>query len=215
VILKEKLVVCNWKEYGTKTELQEYIRQLEACGSSSSTSLILAVPAPLIHSGIEAAAKLYLAAQTVDYTSGTGRVTGRCLNSIGCKYSLCGHSELGGVDKRAQILECINNQITPIVLIEGEPDFFNNHLPGCIWVYEPSYSIGSGLLPKLEEIEKVISTIKATDGEANVLYGGSVTSENLEYLLRAKDLDGFCIGGASRKVEEMVRILDLLSSTNK
>jgi len=204
---KNKLVICNWKEYGDKVELMNYINQLSCRADLNKIRIVIAPPAPLLSVPIQ----IPLAAQHIDHSNGTARIRGNLLRSLGCKYTLCGHSEVGCIDKIAQIQECIKSDILPIVFVENEQDFRANYLPGCIWVYEPRTSIGTGILPEIEEINAMVAIIKeVSDHQALVLYGGSVTSENLPYLLKSQDLDGFCIGKASRDIEEMLKILTIL-----
>jgi len=40
-----------------------------------------------------------------------------------------------------------------------------------------------------------------------ILYGGSVTPENVAELIQQKDVDGFLVGGASLKVDSFVEII--------
>ena len=44
--------------------------------------------------------------------------------------------------------------------------------------------------------------------EICIIYGGSVTPENVDSLMACKDVDGALVGGASLKVESFVRIVE-------
>ncbi len=69
--------------------------------------------------------------------------------------------------------------------------------------YEPVWAIGSGLTPSLREIEEVHSAIRGAltgldpHGAAPILYGGSVKPDNAVSILRAVEVGGALVGGAS------------------
>jgi triosephosphate isomerase len=43
--------------------------------------------------------------------------------------------------------------------------------------------------------------------EIRILYGGSVTPDNIGSLMACKDVDGALVGGASLKVENFIKIV--------
>ena len=71
--------------------------------------------------------------------------------------------------------------------------------------YEPVWAIGTGRTPTTADVATMHGTIRATlralvGDEADrmrLLYGGSVTGDNAAELLRAGDVDGALVGGAS------------------
>lgn len=81
--------------------------------------------------------------------------------------------------------------------------------------YEPVWAIGTGLTPTLEQIEEVHVAIRATlvevFGEAGkippILYGGSVKSSNAAEILKAKEVGGALVGGASLKAADFLGIV--------
>ena len=46
--------------------------------------------------------------------------------------------------------------------------------------------------------------------ECKVVYGGSVNLENIEFLNQIEEIDGYLIGGASLKIEELAKIVEIL-----
>jgi len=52
---------------------------------------------------------------------------------------------------------------------------------------------------------KILYSNKAD--EMRIIYGGSVTPENIDVLMACKDVDGALVGGASLKVESFTRIV--------
>ncbi|OYX87434.1 MAG: triose-phosphate isomerase [Azorhizobium sp. 32-67-21] len=80
--------------------------------------------------------------------------------------------------------------------------------------YEPVWAIGTGLVPTIADVEEMHATIRATlaermgaDAQAvRILYGGSVKPDNAATLLKASDVDGALIGGASLKASDFLAI---------
>jgi triosephosphate isomerase len=81
--------------------------------------------------------------------------------------------------------------------------------------YEPIWAIGSGSAATPEQAQEVASELRKTLatklGEdrakaTRILYGGSVTSDNVAGFMRVEDIDGVLVGGASLDVEEFARI---------
>lgn len=84
--------------------------------------------------------------------------------------------------------------------------------------YEPVWAIGTGLTPTTAEIEEVHRAIRATlvemFGEAGravpILYGGSVKPGNAAEILRAAEVGGALVGGASLKADDFLGIIRAL-----
>ena len=81
--------------------------------------------------------------------------------------------------------------------------------------YEPVWAIGSGLVPDIGDIEAVHVAVRQAlvdmlgiDGEgAPILYGGSVKSDNVVQILRAREVGGALVGGASLKATAFAPII--------
>jgi triosephosphate isomerase len=84
--------------------------------------------------------------------------------------------------------------------------------------YEPVWAIGTGLTPTLAEIEEMHVAIRATlrelfgaDGDGPpILYGGSVKPGNAAEILRATEVGGALVGGASLKAADFLGIINAL-----
>ena len=81
--------------------------------------------------------------------------------------------------------------------------------------YEPVWAIGTGLsaTPKIAQdvhaaIRKWIAKQYGTDvaNKIRILYGGSVTPETVDELMRCPDIDGCLVGGASLTSKSFARI---------
>jgi triosephosphate isomerase len=81
--------------------------------------------------------------------------------------------------------------------------------------YEPIWAIGTGKTATPEQAQEVHAYIRERlnilyGNKANsfcIIYGGSVTPENIDSLMARKDVDGALVGGASLKVESFIRIV--------
>ncbi len=79
-------------------------------------------------------------------------------------------------------------------------------VPGVVIAYEPLWAIGTGQASTPEDAQDACQWIREVvgrcadleaAGQVRVQYGGSVTEDNTEALLRCPDVDGALVGGAS------------------
>lgn len=86
-----------------------------------------------------------------------------------------------------------------------------------IIAYEPVWAISDGIhpstIPSNDEIELVALYIKKLVKDkfnltAIVLYGGSVNPKNIDMLNQVQSIDGYLIGGASKKADEFLQIIE-------
>jgi triosephosphate isomerase (TIM) len=139
-------------------------------------------------------------------------------------------------DINEKLKQLINNKISPILCIGEDEESFknqntinilekqlsnildlikNNNIKQNIYIaYEPIWSIGSGNIATLDHLENVfawlykkIQTLK--NNHINLLYGGSVNSQNASNLKKITNLDGFLIGKASLDFQEFKKIVEL------
>jgi len=209
----------------------------------SNKQLIIAPPSPFIASLGERFPKLQLCAQDLSIFDEdgpyTGEISAKILASCGAKYSLIGHSERReyfdetNVTIGKKVQNAIKHNITPIICIGeslecrqagGFKDLLSyqiissvptNPIPKeLIIAYEPLWSIGTGLVPSLDQIAEVFELIlghphlKRLAKACRLVYGGSVNSKNYQNLLSIKDIGGLLIGSASLKEEEITKILN-------
>ena len=167
----------------------------------------------------------------------TGSISPMMLKSIGSKYVIIGHSEnrsTGETDFQIKnkinssmksglnIIFCIGetlqqrkkkltNKILKNQILKGLPKI--KKLNKILIAYEPVWSIGTGIIPKLSELEKNITFIKnllknnIKIKNSKVLYGGSVNPKNVKNLASIKNIDGFLVGGASQKAKNFIDIV--------
>ena len=173
-----------------------------------------------------------------EYVKGnyTGQTSIETLKSLGVKYCLLGHSEkkkylnesYESIVKKIELCKTAN--ITPIYIIgESEEEkgnrkeiiesqitnVFNNlhcDLKNIVICYEPVWSISKDA-PSSEYITDMIDTIKEIildyyGEKAKVLYGGGVSLDNIDELIKIKSIDGFLIGNASLNADKVKYIYD-------
>ena len=81
--------------------------------------------------------------------------------------------------------------------------------------YEPIWAIGTGQNATPDEAEFVHATIREIAGKIlggiadrmRIVYGGSVTEDNIAELMAEPDIDGALVGGASLRVDAMTSIV--------
>ncbi len=78
-----------------------------------------------------------------------------------------------------------------------------------IIAYEPVWSIGTGIIPKSDDLIKSVNFIKSKFGSKSpkILYGGSVNNQNISQLKNISTIDGFLIGGASQDPKKFIDII--------
>lgn len=89
-----------------------------------------------------------------------------------------------------------------------------------IIAYEPVWAIGTGLAADGATAEEATALIRATVREiagavaddVRILYGGSVTPENIAEYLGQADIDGGLIGGASLKADSFAALVAAAAS---
>ena len=166
----------------------------------------------------------------------TGENSATIIKSCGVNYSIIGHSERRTNQResnsivRKKIENCIEAGIVPIVCI-GETlesrqnknfkefliEQINSSIPSnadnLIIAYEPVWAIGSGIAPKPEEIYEIVELIKKSARvelvakNAQLVYGGSVSSKNFAEIITVPGLSGVLMGSASLDESEMSSIL--------
>ena len=173
----------------------------------------------------------------VDNGPFTGQLSANILKNSGANYVIIGHSEKRLIDEdfktikekinvalknKLKVIFCIGENLSQkkrglsskilkkqiLSSLEKKINFNN-----LIIAYEPVWSIGTGIVPSNNYLNKVYVDLKNfLKKKYNVnspimLYGGSVTKDNVATLGDISLISGFLIGGASLKAKSFIKII--------
>ena len=221
----------------TLNSLEKVIKFLKTFKKSNKTKIIYCPPSTLIHSMSKRIinSKIQVGAQncheSLTYGASTGSINPIMLKNVGAKYVILGHSEnrvSGETDKLInakiksatksglKVIFCIGETLgqkrkkkTKKILLKQITLGLQKvqKRKNIIIAYEPVWSIGTGVLPKPDDLFSTINFIKKKVRNIKVLYGGSVNPKNINELKLIKNIDGFLIGGASQDAKKFIDII--------
>lgn len=169
----------------------------------------------------------------------TGEISGTMLKEIGCKYVIIGHSERRLYFHETEeiinkkIISALNQRLIPIlcigettkqrkekktkhVIINQLKNAFRNikEIEEIVIAYEPIWAIGTGKNATPEDAEEVHNFIhsfmnRISVRKLSIVYGGSVTPENVTSLISQPHIDGVLIGGASLDITKFSKIIQI------
>lgn len=219
--MDKKLIVANWKSHKNEAESIAFLKELSlVLGQVSQKYEIVVLPQYTALAGVkkyiqENDLSVSVGVQTVSsFGDGayTGEVSARHASEF-AKYALLNHSERRKYNRETdedlnrKIEQCKTSGIIPMVCIQDETSFVPDG-SGFI-VYEPPSAIstfGIGKPETAQNIERVLGALKGRTS-ARVLYGGSVTSNNISRYLLIESLSGFLLGAASLEVSSFAKLL--------
>ena len=167
------------------------------------------------------------------YGPHTGFINARMLKNIGANYVIIGHSEnrekgesnrlinlkiKNAIKAKLKVIFCIGETLkekrqkkTRQILskqIKLGLDKIKNK-SNIFIAYEPVWAIGTGMIPKTEDLLKTIKFIKSKfkSKSPKILYGGSVNPNNIKNLKKINIIDGFLVGGASQNSKKFIDII--------
>ena len=221
----------------TLNSLNKVIKFLKIFKKSNKTKIIYCPPSTLIRSMCKKIinSKIQVGAQncheSLTYGASTGSINPIMLKNVGAKYVILGHSEnrvSGETDKiintkiksatkaGLKVIFCIGEKldqkrkkITKKILSKQITLGLQkvNKKKNILIAYEPVWSIGTGTIPKTDDLFGTINFIKKKIRNIKVLYGGSVNPKNINELKLIKNIDGFLIGGASQDPKKFIDII--------
>jgi|TARA_B110000211_G_scaffold27757_1_gene28232 triosephosphate isomerase len=173
-----------------------------------------------------------------NFGANTGAISSLMIKSVGAQYVIVGHSDNrseGDTDimLKNKVENSLRNKLKVVFCIgENASDKSNNktfeilenqiknaldkkfNLKDIIVAYEPVWSIGTGQIPKTDDllkttifIKKVLKNIFSKKKMPIVLYGGSVDGKNISQFKKLNEIDGFLIGGASKSDQNFIDII--------
>ena len=167
----------------------------------------------------------------------TGQLSAKMIKESGANYVIVGHSEKRLLDEdyktiKKKIRIAIENKLKVIFCI-GENLFQKKknlsfkilkkqilnsidkkiNFDNLIIAYEPIWSIGTGIVPSNNYLDQIYTKLKKflrkkyKVNSPILIYGGSVTPDNVVTLGENSLISGFLIGGASLKSKSFIEII--------
>lgn len=163
----------------------------------------------------------------------TGEISALMLKEMGVTYAIIGHSERRtyhhetnkDINEKAKI--ALENGICPIICVgetleeyeaKKSKKVVETQVKECtkgldvtkvVIAYEPVWAIGTGKTATNDYAQQMCAVIrKLTSDKTLIQYGGSVTPESIEELLKQPDVDGALVGGASLKVDSFIKLIE-------
>jgi len=219
--MKKLFLIANWKSYKTTPEALRWLQTIndsQLTIDSNNKEAVVCPPFTLL-AQMNWFIKtnnlpIKLGAQDISpFGEGayTGEVNGKQIKEI-ADYAIIGHSERRNnfsesdelLDKKVQM--ALQSGLTSVFCIQNE----KTPVPQGVTVvaYEPVFAIGSGQPDTPESANRVAETVKREHQIPSVLYGGSVTGENVHDFTQMPSIDGVLVGGASLDAKKFMRIIE-------
>ncbi len=207
--MKKLLIVANWKSNKTVSQAKEWLEglQIEDLGIKNKEVIICApfTLLPFLRSYfLHPTSDIQLGGQDVSpFFEGayTGAVNGKQLKEF-ADYVIIGHSErrehFHETDEELEqkVQQALAFGLTPVFCVQGVETPIPDGV--AIVAYEPLSAIGTGNPDTPENAQEVARVIKEKHRMVHaVLYGGSVTPENVNSFTQMEHIDGVLVGGAS------------------
>lgn len=205
-------VIANWKSNKNIAEALDWVAKVGPSIPKRENLKVVICPTFSTLSEIKKTASgfpLLLGAQDLS-PFGAGAYTGEEAASLLkdlIDLAILGHSErkknFNETDEMVakKVNQSLENNIIPLVCVQGE----DTPVPaGCKLVaYEPIFAIGTGNPDTPQNANDVALSFAGLE----VLYGGSVTSENVKEFVIQENISGVLVGNASLDAEEFVKII--------
>lgn len=215
-------LVINFKENLDFKEYQIYVQKLLAYFETNTINLnlILCPAYPFLeffNNSFKAIDRIYIGAQDVSANikgSHTGEVSATHLAGL-VSYCIVNHSEtldssdILGSGLKDQISNLKKVGIKPIVCLKkfDSTVFSLNLSEGELLAYEDPEHIGGGGPSSTVAIQEFCDSFEA---KYSILYGGSVSADNIVSLGKLDCISGFLIGSYTVEVDNLINILNIL-----
>lgn len=227
--MKNIIVLGNWKSNKTRAEAKAWIEGFSPKLSMVPQNIIFIICPAFHHLDLFLSSGFtqYLGVQDVSsYTIGayTGEIAASMLKGV-ARYVIVGHSErrkyLGETDEIVceKVKQCLAVGIVPVVCVsdvlevqklkELVPDFVTR---GGMLLYEPLFAVGSGQAQSPEDANNAAHKFVNAMNSVKILYGGSVSPDNVDGYTKQEFLAGVGVGGASLDPEKFYNLILKASS---
>ncbi len=225
-----RYLVGNWKSYHTISQTHLWLSEFsQAKYPRSNLTAVVCVPftnlaeANRLINGLNL--PLITGAQNVsEQTEGrhTGEITATMLTEL-TRFCLVGHSERRrqfaetSISVAQKVKRLLEVSLIPIICVdkpyleEQIKELLHLQLPlsTCIFAYEPVSAIGTGKAEEPDAAEIIAGKISfLTESQCPILYGGSVSPENIGPYLARQHLDGVLVGSDSLTVSSFIKLME-------
>ncbi len=228
--MKSVVVLGNWKANKTIEEAKTWLAAFTPyAGNIPSNVRVILCPAfshiPLF---LDTKFPVSLGVQDISpFDSGayTGSIAASMLKTP-VSYALIGHSErrthFGETDALVvqKVKQSLSHNIVPILCVSeiSQAEIVQKEVPdfsstGMV-LYEPLFAVGSGTPDTPPNANAVAAKLVQTFGHISVLYGGSVTSENVASFVAQESISGVGVGKGSLDAETFFQIIHRASSAS-
>ncbi len=215
--MKKLFIVANWKSYKTAQEATDWLSEMKKLSFPEDKEVIVCASFTSLP-----AMKTFIDTNNVSIKLGTedvspfgeGAYTGEISAEQAAEFvthAIVGHSERRNnfaetdqvVAEKVEMAFKFN--ITPIFCVQGK----DTPIPKGIEIvaYEPVFAIGTGHPDTPDDAEDVAKYIKANHEVKYVLYGGSVTADDVHGFTQMPSVDGVLVGGASLDPHKFTQII--------
>lgn len=216
--MKSLLLVANFKSNKTIAEARVWVEEFSQQFRPIDTKEVIVCPSftllPSLKQYInEHNLPIKLGAQDLSSLgegSYTGEVNTKQVKEV-ADFVILGHSErrinLKEDDEilKKKVQQALGTGLEIIFCIQDETTFIPQNVK--VVAYEPVFAIGTGSADTPKNAQKVAIKIKERVPSVIVLYGGSVTPENVKSFTDFADINGVLVGGASLDAREFAEIV--------
>lgn len=221
--MKGLFIIANWKSNKTIAQATEWIDVFTNYDLRFTNKEVIVCPSFTLLPDLKSyilnhKSIIKLGAQDISpYDEGpyTGAVNGRQLKEL-VDYVIIGHSERRkNFNENEQIISeklkmAVKYRLTPMLCISNT-DQLSTVNPQVLTtesliVYEPPFAIGTGHPDSPEDADKIAQNLKEKIN-VSVLYGGSVTADNVRIFTQMPNIDGVMVGGTSLDAQHFAKII--------
>ncbi len=217
--MKNMWIIANWKSNKTIVEALDWVSKVGPQIPKRDNLKLVVCPTFSALSEVKRAitvGNFPLLVGSQDLSSfGIGAYTGEEPAAILKQFvdlAILGHSErrqnFGETPEMVakKVIQAKEQDIIPLVCVQGK----DTPVPEGVKLiaYEPIFAIGSGNPDTPEDANQVAGVFKQKYGtELEVIYGGSVDSQNVKGFLSKEDISGVLVGNASLDAEDFLKII--------
>lgn len=223
--MKKTYIVANWKSNITLSEAKSWLEDFDIQNLELADKEIVICPSFALLSDIKTYSiknnfLVKVGAQDISpfgEGSYTGEVNGKQLKDF-ADHVIVGHSERRknftetNETVNLKIAKAFEAGLRPIICVSDldqvkafqEAVRANNDF---IVAYEPLFAIGTGIPDTPENADLMVKNIKDILDDKVVIYGGSVTSSNINQFSKMPNIDGALVGKASLNPVEFLQII--------